>query len=73
MPDKASDPAAPKHDPAEKRRPVKVNKPTPEPATDDEAPPAGEGEAANDRELDKGKEGDDEETMPMEEGFSLVP
>ena len=37
----------------------------------EETPPAGEGEAANDQEMER--KGEEEETFPMEEGFSIVP
>jgi hypothetical protein len=57
----------------EETGPVKADKPTTGSATGSDAPPAGESEAVNDRGLEKNKKGDDEETMPIEEGFSLVP
>jgi len=61
MAEKPDDTMKPIGDPPEKKK-VRTE--------DEKAPPAGEGEAANDA---PGKPGEDEETMPIEEGFSIVP
>jgi hypothetical protein len=67
MPDHPSSPSPASDNPA------KVDESSEGPAREAGSPPAGESEAANDRGLDKDRKGDDEETMPIEEGFSLVP
>ena len=62
-PEKPDQSKTPIGDPPNKKPPIKV----------DDPPPAGEGEAANDPGGKKGENRDDEETMPIEEGFSIVP
>jgi len=62
-PEKPDEPRPPIGDPPTEEKPIKV----------DDPPPAGEGEAANDPGRKQGEKRDDEETMPIEEGFSIVP
>ena len=70
MPTQANDPDSPVGKPPASTQPVKRD------TKQGDDPPAGEGEAANDPPAKRKPErnpDDDEETMPIEEGFSIVP
>jgi hypothetical protein len=73
MTDKPADPKKPIGDPPITHKPMKTDQPESMPPKEEETPPAGEGEAANDQGLEETDNGNEEETMPMEEGFSIVP
>lgn len=54
--------------------PMKADPPMQDPFTEQKTQPAGEGQGANRPQPDHGTSGEnDEETLPVEEGFSLVP
>ncbi len=73
-PDKPADPRPPIGDPPPREKPVKADRPMQDPFTEQVTHPASEGQGANRPQPDQGATaGDDEETMPVEEGFSPVP
>ena len=73
-PEKPADPRTPIGDPPPREEPVKADQPMQDPFTEQITHPAGEGQGANRPRPEHAAIGDDdEETMPLEEGFSPVP
>ncbi len=72
MPGKSQNPGPPIGDPPKTDKPIKADRRMRDPFTDQATRPAGEGQGANSPEHDNHDE-IDEETMPVEEGFSPVP
>jgi hypothetical protein len=60
-------------DPPSQSPPMKADQPMQDPFTEQKTQPAAEGQGANRPQPDHGADEDDEETMPIEEGFSIVP
>jgi hypothetical protein len=73
-PERPADPRPPIGDPPPREMPVEADAPMQDPFTEQATHPAGEGQGANRPQSEPGGAGeDDEETMPLEEGFSPVP
>jgi hypothetical protein len=71
---KKANPDPPIGDPPPLGRPVKAEPPMEDPFTEQATHPAGEGQGANRAQPERGSTGEnEEEAMPMEEGFSPVP
>jgi hypothetical protein len=73
-PQKSTDTGPPIGDPPSPAPPMKADRPMQDPFTEQTTHPAGEGQGANRPQPDHGSSNeDDEETLPVEEGFSPVP
>jgi len=74
QPEKPADPKTPIGDPPPRDEPLKTGKPMQDPFTEQTTKPAGEGQGSNRPQPEQGAaDENDEETMPVEEGFSPVP
>jgi hypothetical protein len=73
MPDKPENP--PISEPPRRTKVMKVDNRMRDPFTDQPTQPAGDGQGANKPQSGPGgrDDNDDEETMPVEEGFSPIP
>lgn len=61
-------------DPPSQSPPMKTDRPMQDPFTEQATQPAGEGQGANRPQPEHPASGeDDEETLPVEEGFGIVP
>jgi hypothetical protein len=73
-PEKPADATPPIGDPPSKGPPMKVDAPMQDPFTEQTTHPAGEGQGANRPQPDRSIPGEnEEEALPLEEGFSPVP
>ena len=67
------DSKSPIGDPPSQAPPMKADQPMQDPFTEQATQPAGEGQGANRPQPGQASSDDEEETLPVEEGFSPVP